>query len=478
MSNTKITGKKKLTMDGWNKDGWSNLVTGLNSAATAKKKHTHHRFDALLSDQELESMYVEDGLAARAVRLLPDDMFREGWTYLFPKLDELAAVELSEQYSAVMEAVGAQQIIKEAYYWARLYGGALILIGALDGQTMDRPLDPKRIKSFEKLKVIDRLDVEYSKIQFQTDPLKPRYGMPEYYPIKFDISASLESEKMVHHSRIIELHGDTLPRHSAAALSAEQRYWGISVLQRASDRLKTLGSSLGSIDQLLEEMSVGKFKVKDLSMMLASPEGKAELQRRIEIMDMTRSVFRSQYFDLEENFERETANFTGVPEILYIIFMLIAADTGYPITRLFGVSPAGMNATGESDMRNYYDAVRAEQSFGLLPVLLRIARIISQWKNIEEPYIEFAPLETMNEKEKSELEKQRADKESVEANTYKTLIDAGVLEPYEARWLKFGDTLDGIPAPEDALPPVVPVPDAPPENEPADDDDDAEAAEE
>jgi hypothetical protein len=31
------------------------------------------------------------------------------------------------------------------------------------------------------------------------------------------------------------LHGDSLPKNAATSLSPEQRFWGISVLQRAQD---------------------------------------------------------------------------------------------------------------------------------------------------------------------------------------------------------------------------------------------------
>jgi phage-related protein (TIGR01555 family) len=386
-------------------------------------------------------------------------MFREGWEYEFPDTDDLKAAEYTDIYDTVFEAIGAQTKIKLAFYWARLFGGAAILIGVLDGQTMDKPLDPKKIKSFEKLKIIDRTEIEFSRIQFQLDPTLPRYGLPLYYPIKFDTGSGAEAEKLVHYTRVLELHGDTLPRKAAATLSADDRYWGISVLQRADERLKTLGSSLGSIDQLLDEMSVGKYKVKDLAMLLASPEGKAAIKRRVELMDLTRSAFRSQYLDSEEEFSRDTVNFTGIPEVLYIIFMLLSADTGYPITRLFGVSPGGMNATGESDMRNYYDGVRSVQSTDLKPIILYFLRIISEWQNVPEPYIKFLPLETMNEKEQADLKKQEADTEAIEASTYKSYVDMGVLEPYEVRFLKFGNTLDDIPIPKDLeLPPVETVP--------------------
>jgi phage-related protein (TIGR01555 family) len=441
------------------KDGWSNLITGLNSAKNAKKRATRHRLDDFLQEEELESMFAEDGLAARIVKLLPDDMFREGWEYRFTDVDDLETAEFADVYDEVFEAIGAQTKLKLAFYWARLYGGAAILIGVVDGQTMDKPLNPKRIRSFEKLKIIDRTEIEFSRIQFQHDPAQPRYGLPVYYPVKFAAAGGVEEEKLVHYTRVLEIHGDTLPRKAAAALSADNRYWGISVLQRAEDRLKTLGSSLGSIDQLLDEMSVGKYKIKDLAMLLSAPEGKASIQRRVELQDLTRSAFRSQYLDSEEEFSRDSVSFQGIPEVLYIIFMLLSADTGYPITRLFGVSPGGMNATGESDMRNYYDGVRSLQSTELKPILLYFLRVISEWKNIPEPYINFLPLQTMNEKEQADLKKQEADTETAEANTYKMYVDMGVLEPYEVRFLKFGNTLDDIPVPQDLeLPSVDPAP--------------------
>jgi phage-related protein (TIGR01555 family) len=458
------------------KDGWSNLITGLNSQV-AKKKHTTHRADSLITDEELESIYIEDGLGKRIVNLLPSDMFREGWEYSFPDMEDVKAKELAEKYSEVMELIEAPQKCKEALQWARLKGGSAILIGALDGRTMDQPLEPKKIKpnGFEKLRVLDRSEIEFDKIQFQMDPTKPRYGLPELYPIKFDISAVQQDTKMVHYTRVIDFHGDRLPGKTKQRVTADVRFWGFSVLQGVDDKLRTVGSSIGSIDQLLHEMSVGKFKIKELANLLSTPEGKEAIQRRVELMDLTRSVFRSQYLDADgEDFSRDNVSFQGVPEILYILFMLISASTGYPITRLFGVSPGGMNATGESDMRNYYDAVRSEQELLLQPVLLRLVRIIAEWQKIEEPYIEFIPLETMNEKERAEVEKIKADTEQVKAQTYRTYIDAGIMEPYMARFLEFGDTLDKIPVPEeDMLPEVKTIEE--PEQEPMEtpDEDDA-----
>lgn len=439
-------------------DGWNNVVTGLGSAAD-KRKYAKNQTSKIISDEELEAIFIDDGLGARIVKELPNDMFREGWDYIFPDLDKIKAEKILDDYKAIMESVGAVQKIKRAFYWARLYGGAVIVIGFLDGQDMERPLAPKRIRSFDNLRVIDRKEIDFERMVFQLDPAKPRYGMPEQYPIKFEATAGVTETKMVHYTRIIEFHGVEVPANAKSLLNKEQKYWGISVLQSVMDHLKAMGESEGNVAHLLDEFSIGKFKLSNLADILSQPDGKTLMERRVEINDLVRSVFHSMYLDKEDDFVRENVSFAGIPEVLYIFMMLVSACSGYPITRLFGVSPAGLNSTGEGDMRNYYDQVRAEQVASAEPVLLRLVKIISESKNLPEPYIEWKSLQQLTDKEKSELEKLDAEKEKTIADTWKTYIDAGILEPYQAAFLQFGDELEKIPVPEEEqLPPVQPVP--------------------
>ena len=437
-------------------DGWNNFVTGLGSLADRNNK-TKARRTGVITDDELENIYVDDGLGTNIVNMLPDDMFREGWKYEFPEEDPLNIEKLTDEYAAVLENIKAVSKIREGFYWARLYGGAAVLVGALDGQALDAPLKPGRIRSFEYLRVIDRSDIQFANIVFQLDPEKPRYGLPEFYPIAFTTPLGSQEVRRVHHSRIIEIHGNPIPS-GATRYSNEQRYWGISVLQNVEDKLGQVGTSIASVGHLLHEFSVGKYKLANLADILSQPDGAELIKKRVEVMDMTRSVFHSMYFDKEDDFYRENVSFAGIPEVLHTLFMVISSCTGYPITRLFGVSPAGMNATGESDMRNYYDKVRSKQAAEAAPILLRLARIISEWKKLPEPYIVWNPLQSLSQKEQAEVDKIEADREQVVAGTYQAWINAGVLEPYEARYLQFGDTLDKIHVPEDMMPPVQSVP--------------------
>lgn len=149
-----------------------------------------------------------------------------------------------------------------------------------------------------------------------------------------------------------------------------------------------------------------------------------------------------------DEFSRENITFAGVADVVYQFFMLLSADTGIPITRLFGVSPAGLNSTGQSDQLNYYDVVANRQEIELAPMLRELTRIIAEWKGIEEPNIVFNPLKQMTEKEKAECGKLKEDAELAKAQRYQAYIDMGVMDGYMAEYLEFGGALRNIPMPE------------------------------
>ena len=47
-------------------------------------------------------------------------------------------------------------------------------------------------------------------------------------------------------------------------------------------------------------------------------------------------------------------SFTGFDHVTEAAQLNLSAKTHIPMTKLFGRSPAGMNATGESDLQNYF----------------------------------------------------------------------------------------------------------------------------
>lgn len=422
-------------------DGWMNLFSGLGTKAD-KKKSTHAVPTGFLFDAELEIIYADDGLGARVIDLLPDDMMKQGWHYEFENEKE-GAEEFSKVYNKAFKDMHANDKITKALKWARLYGGCLILLGVYDGEKLDTPLNLSKIKSFENLKIIPRNNVMYGTMEFQMDETKPRYGQVEYYPVTFYTGRKYETVR-IHYSRVIELHGIEIPSSEASIIPMEFRYWGLSVFQRIQDRLKELAGSFGSLANLLHEVTIGKYKYKDLAEIMSTDGGEKLVQNRLQAMDMMKSSFHSVLMDTEENFERDTLSFAGVSDVLYQFMMLTSASTGYPMTKLFGISPGGLNSTGDSDMYQYYDMVRAKQQTELLPILERLVHIVSEWQRVPEPHIEFNPLEQMTEKEQAELDEKKANTEHRKMETYQGYIDMGIMSPEVAEELEFGDTLKEI----------------------------------
>jgi hypothetical protein len=100
-----------------------------------------------------------------------------------------------------------------------------------------------------------------------------------------------------------------------------------------------------------------------------------------------------------------------------------AADI--PATRLLGREPAGMNATGDSDIRNYYDRLQADQAMRVQPALARLDEVIIRsalGDRPEEIYYTWKPLWQMDEDQKSQVWLRKA-------QAHKIDVDNGLINP-------------------------------------------------
>ncbi|MCM1236297.1 MAG: DUF1073 domain-containing protein, partial [Ruminococcus flavefaciens] len=103
--------------------------------------------------------------------------------------------------------------------------------------------------------------------------------------------------------------------------------------------------------------------------------------------------------------------FTGLQEVYDSMCLDLSGASRIPVTKLFGRSPAGMNATGESDLRNYYDYVDTLRESVLKPILERVLPILcmSAWGAVPaELDIVFPPLWTPTAAEVAEIAAKKA----------------------------------------------------------------------
>jgi len=412
------------------RDGWSNVASGMGTSKD-KRRYTNYGYTNAFPKEQLADIYAGEGLLSQIIDKKVDDMTRE-WLTVNDDEEKVFANEL--------ERLDAESAFNLAKKYARLFGGSLIFIGALDGGATDQPLNLKRIKDIEYLKVYDLLDIDTGGSVFVTDPKRPDFGDIERYKVRIH-AGQYWGEAMLHKSRCIPIFGVRVPESAkTAGNTIDQRYWGTSIIPRLWSPIQDFIGAFGSVSSILYELVIGKYKFADLDEMLAQGNGEA-LKVRMEAIDLTKSTINAVMLGTDEDYSRDSASLGGISDILDRFMMLVSAVTGYPVTRLFGRSPSGLNATGENDIKNYYDDVRHEQKT-LGRAMNTLLSVISAYKKqAEVPGFTWNSLIQLTQEEDANFRR-------IQAETYRTQADAdqryimqGVVTPEQVYKMRFEDTL-------------------------------------
>lgn len=405
------------------KDGWGNVLAGLGRKQD-KTIYTTFLSAPFLDDIMLADLYTGDGLAKKVVSAPADDMTRK-WITLEGEDEEIIEKELFR--------LDTPQKINEAIKWQRLYNGSLIIIGAMDGKDLTKPLRVKEGTQIAWLCPVERSRIHITNSDFVSDPTSPDFGNIEIYTMYVGPAFN---EIKVHRSRVLEFFGEPVPSDMTSR-DINTEYWGMSVIQYTWNILKICGSVLQGISNILYEFIIGKYKIKGLEEKLAAGNEKLVIQR-MDIINMFKSVINAVLLDAEgEDYIRDSASVAGVADLLDRIMMFLSAVSNIPVSRLFGRSPAGMNATGEFDLRNYYDSVAVLQNNLMRKPLQKLIDILSvSYAKGQEYTFKFNPLYELSEKEKVEIEKLEADADHVR-------IEDGILGAEEVRDIRYPE-LDSL----------------------------------
>jgi len=399
-------------------DGWANLLTGVGASNTRSTGFAHYRTGSL-TPEVLESLYDEDAYAAKICDVVPEECLRTGFKVACGDARAEAATADAIKRLALVPA------IKRAGSLARLYGGALVVLGVDDGQAPDLPVIPANVRRITHATPI--ACVELSIHSRYEDPLGPRHGLPSVYRVNRGAGA------FVHASRVLRFEGASVTDRRRQQLQG----WGESVLLRPYEQLKAWGATYASTSSVLSAASESVFKMRDLWQKIAQDQDDA-IRRRIELLDTSRSVARSILIDSEETFERvEVGQLGGLSDLIGRYAEWLAGACQIPVTLLLGQAPAGLNATGDTDLRQFYDRSDVDRREKIEPQLDRFLRllfsaaegptqgVVPSWK------IEWGSFY-------QETEEQRQARRKTQADTDAIYLSAGVLRPDEVRASRFG----------------------------------------
>jgi hypothetical protein len=437
-------------------DTLANLTTGQGGRNDSRAPSARHFFHYGRTYPDLLAAYRSSWMAAQIVEIPALEMTREWRTFELEDPKEQEAVENIEDRLCVAEKV------REAIQWADLFGGGALLMG-LDGTgELNEELDPGRVKP-NSLMFLHTLDAQTLiphdgiNTALVMDPSSEQFMQPEFYTIA---AARIE---YVHHSRIVRFPGIALPWREMQ----RNRWWGGSRVERSFDAIADAETVIGGVAELVTEAKIDVYGIPDLMHLLSTPEGETTVKRRIQLADSIKSIWNSVIIDAAEDYDqKQNALVQGLAPLIEQFLVIISAASGIPVTKLLGTSAKGMSATGEGDLRNFYDAVAARQQNYLKPRLNRLDEVLLRsaiGKKPNDVKWRFNSLWQMSESEEAEIELKRA-------NTDKIYFDLGVVDEvtiakqlkaagtYVAIDDKFISDLEGeIELEENRPPPVLPA---------------------
>ncbi len=391
------------------RDTWINTSSG-HGTSRDRRILTQYGVD-IVTDLEAVNLWRSEWLAARIIEALPQDAFRRGWTL---KIDGKSGKKQSEAICARAEELGLDTAFTRAAEFERALGGAALfpVIDGAQGALQD-PLVPNRIGRVRAIHVLEPR--ELVPCEWDRDLMSPQFNLPSAYQL-MPLSAGRGGwmpQVRIHASRLIVFPG---LRVSNQTQPGQRDGWGDSCLSRPKQVMSDYSLAWGSAATLLTEHGHGVLEMDGYAELLAQAGGEEIVERRFRTMDMGQSTLRSKVIDAKDRYSRSTGTLSGMSDVLKEFAQLMAGAADMPLTRLLGMSPGGMNATGEFDMRGWYDTVERGQTKNYGPRVEQGIKLLFLENGGTEPEqwsADWRPLITPSEKEQAETRKTVAETDKI-----------------------------------------------------------------
>ena len=351
----------------------------------------------------LTTLYRENWVVQNIVQLVPDDVVRKWY-----EVKTSVSPEYLDKWTRVERKTHLRDRIREGIYWGRLYGGAAGIILIKGQDDLSKPLDLDMIApdSFIGLMILDRWTGIYPSIGIVTDPADPDFGLPDYYTIRDEERGQMVAT--VHHSRVIRFSGRELPWLE----KVQETYWGESEIEAIYQDLVRHDNVLANMASLTFRANVTYMESDGLDQLLGTAN--TEMQRRFWNIMAAQSIMESNFGTRIVNkgdvMHQHQYTFSGLPDVYDRMMMAVSGAARIPVTKLFGRSPAGMNATGESDEQNYYDyidTIRDTTFRGIIERLLPVMALSTWGKIPDDLDIDFAAMDTPTAAENADVVQKR-----------------------------------------------------------------------
>lgn len=387
-------------------DTMANFVSGLGILGVDKNVSTQYSFTPLDRNQ-LEAAYRGDWVARKCVDIPALDSTREWRQWQADKKDIAKIEELEQKFDLLRK-------VKRAMIRGRLYGGGALILGM--GDDSSQPLDVERVGEGDLRYIHVVTCYELSAGELETDIESEWFGEPKEY-----MMTSRKGELVkLHPSRVVRFLGAELPNNDIN-INPAGHGWGDPIIQVIDDAVKNVGLVSQGCAALVHEAKLDIIKIPDFHENVSTSEYRERLNARFAFAMQMKSMMGANVMDTNDEWDRKEVAFGSLPDVMKMYLLIASGAADIPATRLLGQSPAGLNSTGESDIRNYYDRISAEQRTELTPALRRLDEVLlrsalGDLPDMEEQWYEWAPLWQATEDEKASTALKKAQAFQIDVN--------------------------------------------------------------
>ena len=379
---------------------------------------------------------AQEPLIRACVQTVADDLTRK-WIEIVG--GEEADAERVTKLDQLQKRYHLQTVFHDAAVMVGLYGGAFIFIDTGAAQEdLTYPLvineDGWELRQAKRIafRVVDPVNV--TPCDYNCDnPLVGDYMQPRHWWVL---------GQKVHHSRLLALVENEPP----TLLKPSYNFLGIPRAQLLADYVAHFKEARNHVIDLAKKISLLVFKT-DTDQVFATPDGARMFDIKTSVLQRYRDNNSIAVCDKErEDIANVQTTIAGATDVVRQQLELVAAINRTPAVKILAISPSGFNATGESDLKNYYDHVRSQQELyrdALIKCLHAIE--LKHFNNIDATIdFEFVELAEDNASAK-------ATNANMFAQTLVNLIQNQVISPEEARQAVSNDPdigldfLDGLP---------------------------------
>lgn len=387
-----------ITMSGLSKEERDSMNLAFDSAGgfnTIYESLTQHAYD--LGQYPLTSFVgygvlqqiAQQGLIRACIQTVADDISRK-WI----KVTGCDDADKLEEINNLIKDYHVQEKFHKAVTTTGYMGGAFIFIDTGEKDTSlplainDLSAELKGDDASVKFIVVDPVNV--SPIEYNcTDPLRDDYMCPKMWIVL---------GRRVHASRLLKFVENQPP----VLLKPNYNFLGIPQSQILWDYVCHFNDCRASTARLLNKISLLVVQT-DMDAVLSDPQGLEIFDAKMQFLERYRnndSVFVCDK-DSESVMNVQTS-ITGCTDIVRQSLELIACINRTPAVKLLGISPSGFNATGESDLKNYYDYISSKQELyrEQIQTIINIIQLVNF--GYIDPAITFE-FEPLNEENKASL---------------------------------------------------------------------------